>query len=133
MALFKKRELLAQVAHAETIVGGGVTLSGKIEAKHNIQINGTFSGEIVAEGDVIVGSDGEVNAPINAKNATIAGTVNGNVNVVNELDILSTGKIFGDISAKTLSVKSGGILSGRSIMHGKIEDQKIVKPTYETE
>ncbi len=133
MALFKRRELMAQVTHAETIVGGGVTLSGKLEAKHNIQINGTFIGEIVAEGDVIVGSDGEVNAPIHAKNATIAGTVNGNVNVVNELDILSTGKISGDISAKALSVKRGGTLNGKCLMHGKLEEQKIVKPTYETE
>ncbi|MFA7309126.1 MAG: polymer-forming cytoskeletal protein [Patescibacteria group bacterium] len=132
MALIKKRELQANVTHAETIVGAGVALSGKLEAKHNIQINGSFSGEIMAEGDVVVGTDGEVNAPIHAKNATIAGIVNGDVNVVNELDILSTGKVNGNISAKILSVKPGGIFSGSSIMHGKIEDQSIVKPTYET-
>uniref|UniRef100_A0A7C4M2B3 Polymer-forming cytoskeletal protein n=1 Tax=candidate division CPR3 bacterium TaxID=2268181 RepID=A0A7C4M2B3_UNCC3 len=131
--MFKKRTILAQVQHFETIVGTGVTLAGKLEAKHNIQINGTFSGEVVAEGDVIVGDQGEVNAPISAKNITIAGTVNGDVNVVNELDILSTGKVFGNISAKVLSIKPGGILNGKSIMHAIVDDQKIVKPTYETE
>jgi len=133
MPFFKKREILAQVPHAQTIVGSGVTLSGKLEAKHNIQVNGTFSGEIIAEGDVIIGAEGEVNAPISAKNVTVAGTVNGDINVVDELDILSSGKVFGNISAKTLSIKPGGIFSGKSTMHAKIEDQEIVKPTYETE
>ncbi|HRY59802.1 MAG TPA: polymer-forming cytoskeletal protein [Patescibacteria group bacterium] len=133
MAIFKRRTMLAQVAHAETIVGLGVTLSGKIEAKNNIQINGTFIGEIVAEGDVIVGEEAEVTAPISAKNATIAGIVNGDVNVVNELDILTKGKVFGNISSKILTIKPGGIFSGKSVMHANIEDQKIVKPTYETE
>lgn len=131
--MLKRRSILAQVQHFETIVGTGVTLAGRLEAKHHIQINGTFSGEVVAEGDVIVGDQGEVNAPISAKNVTIAGIVNGDVNVVNELDILATGKVFGNISAKVLSIKPGGILSGKSIMHATVEDQKIVKPTYETE
>jgi len=131
--MFKRRSILAQVQHFETIVGTGVTLAGKLEAKHNIQINGAFTGEVIAEGDVIVGEKGEVNAPISAKNITIAGTVNGDVNVVNELDIMAGGKVFGNISAKVLSIKPGGILSGKSIMHATVEDQKIVKPTYETE
>jgi cytoskeletal protein CcmA (bactofilin family) len=131
--MFKRRSILAQVQHFETIVGTGVTLAGRLEAKNNIQINGTFAGEVIAEGDVIVGERGEVNAPISAKNATIAGTINGDINVVNELDILSSGKVFGNISAKVLSIKPGGILSGKSIMHATVEDQKIVRPTYETE
>ena len=133
MPILKRREILAQVSVAETTVGTGVTLSGKLEAKHNIQINGTFSGEVVAEGDVIIGQNGDVNAPISAKNATIAGTVNGDINVVNELDILSSGKVSGNISAKILSIKPGGVCSGKSTMHAQTEDQKIVRPTYETE
>ena len=88
---------------------------------------------MLAEGDVIIGANGEVNAPISARNATIAGIVNGDVNVVNELDILATGKIFGNISTRILSVKAGGVLSGKSIMHAQVDEQTIVRPTYETE
>ena len=131
MAILKKRDILAQVVQAQTIVGDGVALSGKLEAKHNVQINGIFAGEIIAEGDVIVAQNAEVHGPINAKNATIAGTVNGDIHVVNELDILASGKVFGDISSKVLLIKPGGILSGASIMHTSVEDQKIVQPTYE--
>jgi len=131
--MFKKRSILAQVSQAETVVGTGIVLSGKIEAKNNIQINGSFTGEVTAEGDVIIGAEGEVNGPISAKNITVAGTVNGDINVVNELDILASGKVFGDISSKILNVKPGGILNGNSIMHAQLEEQKIVKPTYETE
>ena len=131
--MFKKRSILAQVSQAETVVGTGIVLSGRIDAKNNIQINGSFTGDVIAEGDIIISAEGEVNGPISAKNITIAGTVNGNINVVNELDILSTGKVFGDISSKILSIKPGGILSGKSIMHAELEEQKIVRPTYETE
>ncbi|MDD5731820.1 MAG: polymer-forming cytoskeletal protein [Patescibacteria group bacterium] len=132
MPFFKKRTMLSQVQHAETIVGVGVNLSGRIDAKQDIQVNGTFTGEIVAERDAIIGDRGEVNGPISAKNITVAGTVNGDINVVNELDLLPSGKIFGNISAKVLSIKPGGILNGKCVMHAETKDQKIVKPTYET-
>jgi cytoskeletal protein CcmA (bactofilin family) len=131
--MLNKRTILAQVSQAESVVGTGVVISGKLEAKNNIQVNGSFTGEVTAEGDVIVGEHGEINGPVSAKNITIAGTVNGDISVVNELEILATGRALGNVSSKTLIIKPGGILNGKSIMHAKLEDQKIVKPTYETE
>ena len=104
---FKRRTILAQIQQHETVVGAGVELSGNLESAGNIQINGAFSGIVKADGDVIVSASGRVDAPIDAKNATIAGIVNGNINVLKELDILETGKVFGDITCKVLSVQPG--------------------------
>ena len=39
MPLLKKRTILAQVQQAETIVGSGVNLSGKIESKRKTNVN----------------------------------------------------------------------------------------------
>ena len=128
---FKRRTILAQIQQHETVVGAGVELSGNLESAGNIQINGAFSGIVKADGDVIVSASGRVDAPIDAKNATIAGIVNGNINVLKELDILETGKVFGDITCKVLSVQPGAAFSGRCVMHTKLPEQEIVKPTYE--
>ena len=131
--MIKRRAILAQVSQVESVVGAGVVISGKLEAKNSIQINGSFTGEIITEGDVIIGEYGEVNGPVSAKNVTVAGKINGDINVIDELEILPTGKVMGNTSSKSLSIKTGGILNGKSIMHAALEDQKIVKPTYETE
>ncbi len=125
--MFRKKEILAGIIQPETIVGQGVHLEGILEAKGIIQINGTFTGEVRTESDVIVSKEGKVEGPIFAKDLTVGGEIWGDINVRGEVVVLETGKITGNIICQTLVVKKGGIISGRITMH---KEEKI-KPTYE--
>ena len=116
----------------DTVIGVELKIQGTIESLNNLQINGTMTGELHAVGDVIVGDQAKIDGPITGKNVLIAGEVNGPVYASEELEILPTGKIFGDVTAKKLSVHTGGTFVGKSSMPDEPLTEQIVTPVSET-
>jgi len=100
------------VEQVETIVGKGTCLKGVINAKGSIRIDGQLDGEIEAEGDVVVGPTGILKANIKARKATLAGSVNGNVNISDKLELLPTAKLIGDVSVGSIIIGEGAIFQG---------------------
>jgi cytoskeletal protein CcmA (bactofilin family) len=47
----------------------------------------------------------------------VGGSIQGNVNTTGRLEILATGKVFGDIVVGSLIIDEGGILRGKSAVH----------------
>lgn len=129
----KTRKDFADFANPDTIIGQGVTVEGTLKTSGDIQINGKFKGQLVTEGDVVIGEHAAVNADINAQNTYVAGEVIGNVNAMEKLEILETGKIAGNVSSSSLVIESGGILKGTSTMYDTESERPEVAPTYEVE
>ena len=99
-----------------TVIGAGTKITGTISVNGTVRIDGSIEGTIDSSGDVIIGEGGCVQADINAQNVTLAGTVKGNVQVSGKLEVLSTGKVIGDIRVASLSVSDGGELQGKCEM-----------------
>jgi len=129
----KTRGEFAEFDNPDTIIGYGVSVEGTLQTVGDIQINGHFKGKLITRGDVVIGEHGRVNANINGENVYIAGEVTGNVNAVDKLEILETGKINGNISSTALSVESGGVFKGSSTMHDTEDVKPEMDPTYEVE
>lgn len=100
----------------ETIIGRNTQFKGTISGAGNIRIDGSMEGEIDGEGNVIVGEMGEVVANVKARNILISGTIRGNVQAVEKLEILNSGKLYGDVTASILSVSEGAMFKGNSNM-----------------
>ena len=115
----------------ETIVGVDVTLTGNLKSEGNIQINGKVKATISTKSDVFVGEQAVIDGSVKAKNITNTGTVQGNIETSEDLEISPTGKVFGDLAVKNLIIKKGAIFSGKSMM-GE-EKKKEIKPVYELE
>jgi hypothetical protein len=64
-------------------------------------------------GDVTVERTGHIAAPIKVGSITIRGTVRGDIQARDKIEIGRTGKLTGDIRARRLVVQEGGILVGR--------------------
>ena len=73
-------------------------------------------GKIMAEGNVIIGDQGNVSGDIKGDNVMISGCVRGNVTANKKLEILSTGSLYGDVSVAILSVGEGAVFKGNSNM-----------------
>ena len=103
----------------ETIISSMVKISGSLTSDGDVRINGTLEeGEINAKGTVFVGEDGTVKANIKADRCVVAGTVEGNVKASESVEILSSGKINGEIiSGGHLIIESGGVFIGKSSMN----------------
>ena len=109
-----RRDDALGVGGADTMIGSGVVVNGKLHSEGDIIIDGTVKGEIKASGHVTVGVNAEISAPIKAESAQIAGRVEGNITTVGETAIASTGHVAGDIISAGLAIESGGVFVGSS-------------------
>ncbi|RCX20515.1 cytoskeletal protein CcmA (bactofilin family) [Fontibacillus phaseoli] len=106
----------------DTLIGEGSIFEGKITSGAGVRIEGHIIGDIECEGDVTVGEKGDVKSNnIIARNVIIAGVVNGNVQARQKLSITSKGKLYGNISAVSLSIEEGSTFEGTSRMEGGSE------------
>ncbi|HUW84618.1 MAG TPA: polymer-forming cytoskeletal protein [Phycisphaerae bacterium] len=78
----------------------------KIDTYHAVRLFATC-------GDVTVTKKGHVSAPVKVGSITIDGTLRGSVQARDKIEIGKTGKLTGDIIARRLVVKDGGMLVGR--------------------
>ncbi|MDU2065289.1 MAG: polymer-forming cytoskeletal protein [Sporomusaceae bacterium] len=113
--------------HIETIIGQGTLFKGKVEATGTIRIDGRFEGEVLSSGDLIIGESGVVTAQIQAKSLTIAGTLQGNATVQEKLELLPTGKLYGDIAANVLSIGEGAVFKGACAMSNNYSSEPVLE------
>ncbi len=99
-----------------SLISENVRIEGELTGEENILINGRIVGSIKLDGDVVIGITGIVEADIDGNTVIIQGTVKGNVTARSHLEIQSTGKMFGDISARSIDIKEGSTFEGRSHM-----------------
>jgi len=107
-----------------TVIGNGARLEGNLIAAASLRIEGTVTGTITAEGDVIVAPEAEVAADIKSTNTTLGGHYTGNVVASGTIELTSTARVEGNLTCRTLVVNQGAIFSGQSIMDGGVK-----KPT----
>lgn len=101
----------------DTVIGSNTLFEGTFTSSGNVRMDGKFSGSLEISGNILVGESAEIRADINARNISIAGTVRGNV-TGNKVQLLRTGRIWGDISASALTTEEGAFIDGKITMVG---------------
>ena len=99
----------------DTVLGTNCTMEGLLRSHANVRLDGTFTGTLEIEGNVLVGETAKITADINAKNVSIAGAVHGNVSG-KKVQLLRTGRIWGDIHATALTTEEGAFIDGKITM-----------------
>ena len=102
------------VSGADTVIGVGVTVDGKLRSESDITIDGQLKGEVKTVGTVIIGINAEVTAPIKAGSARVSGRVVGPITTLGETAITATGHVEGDIVSSGLAIEPGGTFIGHS-------------------
>jgi len=109
----------------DTLIGSSTVFEGKLSATGGIKIEGTVRGTVECQGLVVVGLGGRIEADIIAESAVIGGEVKGNITARDRLEIVSKGKVHGDITTAHLVIQDGVIFEGSSHM---ITDEPINYP-----
>jgi cytoskeletal protein CcmA (bactofilin family) len=78
-------------------------------------------------GNLIISESAKVVAEIKANNVSIAGAVKGNISG-NRVEILETGRVWGDLKVNALLLNEGAYLRGQTMMHADIEPPMIEPP-----
>jgi len=93
------------------VVGKGAKIVGEISNCSQVEIAGELEGNAVAE-VVIIRAGGRLKGGVNAKRAEVHGTMEGEIQVEEHLDIRSTGQVSGELTYGRLSIADGGQLEG---------------------
>src|SRR5205085_4894575 len=99
-----------------TVIGSGARLEGNLIAAASLRVEGTVTGTIHADGDVIVAPEAEVAADIQSTNTTLGGHYKGNVVATGTIELTSTARVEGNLTCRSLIVNKGAVFSGQSIM-----------------
>lgn len=98
---------------ATTVIAPGSRLQGTIAGTAEVLVEGLFEGRAEVEGGFVVGPHGKVHGNIKARVVRIAGSVVGNVDAAERVELLSTGRIEGDVLAPRVAIAEGGFCQGR--------------------
>lgn len=115
----------------ETVIGPTARITGHIETDGGLRIDGFCEGAVEVGGNVIIGEQGRVLANIKAENVSVSGAVKGNIVASGRLEILSTGKVWGDISVPSFLIEEGGFFRGESMMAAGEGEPPLLKAPEE--
>jgi cytoskeletal protein CcmA (bactofilin family) len=105
----------------ETIISFGTKISGTLNSKDRVTIQGDMDGKIITQNTVHVDKSGNVIADIFALNIIIEGNVVGNINAKEGFELFATGSVVGEIKAAKISIKDSSSVKGK-IEVGTIKD-----------
>lgn len=100
----------------DNILGANTRFSGELVSDGNIRIDGEFEGHIETAGNVIVGPDARMIASVHATAVQVWGAVEGDIVTRGRLEILPSGRVFGNLRVASLLIDEGGIFRGECVM-----------------
>jgi len=113
-------------------IGEGSVFEGKFYISGSLKIDGKFEGEIKTDDELVVGETGKVRTNIEARAVVVAGTVIGNISAREEVRLLETAKVLGDIQAPSINIQKGVVLKGNTIITGqqKRDVSKFIEDSF---
>jgi cytoskeletal protein CcmA (bactofilin family) len=97
----------------QATIGPSLVIKGEITASEPLYIDGKVEGSLHVAGQrVTIGRNGSVVANIDAKEVVIMGSVKGNIQCSDRLDIRCEGSLIGDVVSQRISVEDGALLKG---------------------
>jgi cytoskeletal protein CcmA (bactofilin family) len=111
----------------QTVFSETTSFDGVLKFNTSIKIEGNFKGKIVSNGYLIIGENAKVRANIKAHSIVIAGEVKGNVEASDRLEMLPSGKLYGNIKTKKLKMADGVIFEGTCEMLAHTGKGAVVK------
>ena len=114
-----------------TIIGKDTTITGTLEIKGALRVDGTVKGKIVCNDTVTVGSTGLVEAEIEANVAVIAGKMVGNVATTEKIELQAKCEMEGDVRTKSLVIEEGAVFCGACNMKDRPSNLGFLPPDKE--
>jgi cytoskeletal protein CcmA (bactofilin family) len=97
----------------ETVIAEGVKVDGDFSSQGNVMIDGEVTGALHTAAALRIGPAARIQAEVTARNALIAGLVQGNLRVLERLDLAETAVVHGDMEAQIITVAAGAKINGR--------------------
>jgi len=105
-----------KVSQPPTLIANGACVCGDLKTPGSTVIEGAVEGTIIAEGDVQVGTKGNVTAEIEGRNVTVAGRIKGKIFADDRVVLLAGSRVEGDIHSQSLKIEDSVFFQGGCVM-----------------
>ncbi len=95
-----------------TIIGKDTIITGTIDVKGGLRVDGTAKGKVICDEAITIGSTGIVESEIEANTIIIAGRLIGNINAAEKVELQAKCEVEGDIHTKSLVIEQGAVFCG---------------------
>jgi cytoskeletal protein CcmA (bactofilin family) len=124
----KEGEQLPGEGKMNSIIGKGCKITGTIlVSEGTLRIDGEFEGTIQVPDTLVIGKDGHVKAEIKVKSAVVGGTIVGNIDAKEKVELQAGSRVEGDIKTTRLVIDEGVFFEGNCKMSP--EGRSEQKPT----
>lgn len=113
----------------QSTIASEVEIHGTIKSSGSVRLDGKLDGELQVNGDAIIGKTANIKGNLTVNSVTVEGTVNGNINAKDRIEMKSSARVTGDIRAKRLSVEDGVTFVGKSEVNPSGSPISGVAPT----
>lgn len=104
-------------------LGKNVSVKGQIFSREDLTIDGEVEGTVEChEHRLTIGPNGRVHAGLKAREIVIYGSIQGNVEAIEKIDIKKEAKLVGDIKTSRIMIEDGAYFKG------SIDITKTVQP-----
>jgi cytoskeletal protein CcmA (bactofilin family) len=110
-----------QVQDIATRLGKDSRLKGNLRFSKSLKICGSFEGNIDSTGFLYIEEGAVVKADVIAQDVVVAGEVHGNIEAKALVEMLPTGKIYGNVRAAKLRIAEGVVFEGKCEMIRNVE------------
>ena len=110
--MFSNSRQKAESLEADTFIGTETDFQGDFTVKGTLMIAGRIDGRVKAD-CVILSETAVIKGEVNAPRIVVGGKFEGNLHAQEIVEIRSTGRVSGSISAARFSVREGGEINGK--------------------
>lgn len=107
-----KERNLSKDSKLNCVIAKGTQIQGNIKASESIRLDGVLIGDVICDKKVVIGAKGRVEGKIKASDAYVMGEVQGEMIISGTLQLESTARVNGNLSAKNLIVDEGATMDG---------------------
>jgi cytoskeletal protein CcmA (bactofilin family) len=94
-------------------IGKAVMIKGQIFSREDLTIDGEIDGSVeLHEHRLTVGPNGKLQAGVKAREVVVLGTIHGNVEASDKIDIRKDAKLVGDIKTARIVIEDGAYFKG---------------------
>jgi cytoskeletal protein CcmA (bactofilin family) len=100
-------------ARGPAVIGKSVMIKGQIFSREDLTIDGEIDGSVeLQEHRLTVGPHGKLQAGVKAREIVVLGTIHGNVEASDKIDIRKDAKLVGDIKTARIVIEDGAYFKG---------------------
>ena len=95
-----------------TAIGAGLSITGNVESKGDVQVEGEVQGDVHAQ-YILIGERARITGALIAEEIVVRGNVQGSIRG-NAVTFQSSSRVEGDVFHKSLAIEQGAFFEGKS-------------------